>query len=120
MGRLHPLSGLPATVDYFVEQAKRFIGDWGYEGLKIDGQHLNSVAPCYNPKHRHARPEESTEGVALFWKAIHEAAHEANPDALVELCPCGTAFAFHNLPYVDQYPSSDRSPPTRSAARASR
>ncbi|MEV7129166.1 glycoside hydrolase family 36 protein [Streptomyces sp. NPDC093260] len=95
------------TVDYFVEQAKRFIGDWGYEGLKIDGQHLNSVAPCYNPKHRHARPEESTEGVARFWKAIHEAAHAANPDALVELCPCGTAFAFHNLPYVDQYPSSD-------------
>ncbi len=95
------------TVDYFVEQAKKFIGDWGYEGLKIDGQHLNSVAPCYNPKHRHARPEESTEGVARFWKAIHEAAHAANPDALVELCPCGTAFAFHNLPYVDQYPSSD-------------
>ncbi|MFD6286845.1 glycoside hydrolase family 36 protein [Streptomyces sp. NPDC060205] len=95
------------TVDYFVEQAKRFIGDWGYEGLKIDGQHLNSVAPCYNPEHRHARPEESTEGVARFWKAIHEAAHAANPDALVELCPCGTAFAFHNLPYVDQYPSSD-------------
>ncbi|MDQ1035401.1 hypothetical protein QFZ75_001817 [Streptomyces sp. V3I8] len=95
------------TVDYFVEQAKRFIGDWGYEGLKIDGQHLNSVAPCYNPEHRHARPEESTEGVARFWKAIHEAVHAANPDALVELCPCGTAFAFHNLPYVDQYPSSD-------------
>ncbi|MFJ8825518.1 glycoside hydrolase family 36 protein [Streptomyces sp. NPDC102467] len=95
------------TVDYFVEQAKRFIGDWGFEGLKIDGQHLNSVAPCYNPKHRHARPEESTEGLARFWKAIHEAAHAANPDALVELCPCGTAFAFHNLPYVDQYPSSD-------------
>ncbi|WP_404198836.1 glycoside hydrolase family 36 protein [Streptomyces tauricus] len=95
------------TVDYFVEQAKRFIGDWGYEGLKIDGQHLNSVAPCYNPEHRHARPEESTEGVARFWKAIHEAAHAANPDALVELCPCGTAFAFHNLPYVDQYPGSD-------------
>ncbi|MER6342624.1 hypothetical protein [Streptomyces tendae] len=26
---------------------------------------------------------------------------------MVELCPCGTAFAFHNLPHVDQYPSSD-------------
>ena len=26
---------------------------------------------------------------------------------MVELCPCGTAFAFHNLPYVDQYPASD-------------
>ncbi|MEV0282119.1 hypothetical protein AB0I22_37895 [Streptomyces sp. NPDC050610] len=97
--RLGDLFGVPGVVvphlvleevDYFVEQAKRFIGHWGYEGLKTDGQHLNSVAPCYNPKHRHARPQESTESVALFWKAIHEAAHEAKSDALVELCPCGT------------------------------
>ncbi|MDT0405004.1 glycoside hydrolase family 36 protein [Streptomyces edwardsiae] len=95
------------TVDYFVAQVRKFIGDWGYEGLKIDGQHLNAVAPCHNPAHGHARPEESTEGLALFWKAVHEAAHDVNRDAVVELCPCGTAFAFHNLPYTDQYPSSD-------------
>lgn len=95
------------TVNYFVRQVKKFIRDWGYEGLKIDGQHLNGVTPCYNPAHRHTRPEESTEGVAQFWKAVYEAAHEANRNALIELCPCGTAFAFHNLPYVDQYPASD-------------
>jgi alpha-galactosidase len=97
----------PPVVDYFVGLAKKFIRDWGYEGLKIDGQHLNAVAPCYNPAHHHARPEESTEGLARFWKAIHEAVHKANHKAVVELCPCGTAFAFHNLPYVDQYPASD-------------
>jgi hypothetical protein len=95
------------TIDYFVGLARKFIGDWGYEGLKTDGQHLNAVAPCYNPAHKHARPEESTEGLAHFWKAIHDAAHGANRGAVVELCPCGTAFAFHNLPYVDQYPASD-------------
>ena len=95
------------TVDYFVRQVKRFIGDWGYQGLKIDGQHLNAVTPCYNPEHQHARPEESTEGLARFWRAVHQAAQEADPKALIELCPCGTAFAFHNLPYVDQYPASD-------------
>ncbi|WP_435154135.1 glycoside hydrolase family 36 protein [Amycolatopsis sacchari] len=95
------------TVEYFVAQATKFIRDWGYEGLKIDGQHLNAVLPCHNPAHRHARPEESTEGLARFWKRIHDAVHQANRDAVVELCPCGTAFAFHNLPYVDQYPASD-------------
>lgn len=95
------------TVDYFVAQARKFVRDWGYEGLKIDGQHLNAVLPCHNPAHGHARPEESTEAVAPFWKAIHEAVHRANRNAVVELCPCGTAFAFHNLPYVDQYPASD-------------
>ncbi|MBE1490840.1 glycoside hydrolase family 36 protein [Plantactinospora soyae] len=95
------------TVDYFVDQVRTFIRDWGYEGLKIDGQHLNGVTPCYNPAHGHARPEESTEGLAQFWKAVYDAAHKANRDAVVELCPCGTAFAFHNLPYIDQYPGSD-------------
>ncbi|OLF17662.1 glycoside hydrolase family 36 protein [Actinophytocola xanthii] len=95
------------TVDYFVAQARKFIRDWGYEGLKIDGQHLNAVVPCHNPAHGHARPEESTEGAARFWQRVYDAVHKANRDAVVELCPCGTAFAFHNLPYVDQYPASD-------------
>jgi alpha-galactosidase len=83
------------------------IGDWGFEGIKLDGQHLNAVAPCHNPAHKHASPEDSVDGLADFWMAIHKAAHDANPDAVVELCPCGTAFAFHNLPATDQYPSSD-------------
>jgi alpha-galactosidase len=50
---------------------------------------------------------ESVEKLGDFWKAIYQAAHEANPDAVVELCPCGTVFNFHNLPATDQYPSSD-------------
>ncbi|WP_058833902.1 glycoside hydrolase family 36 protein [Luteimonas abyssi] len=95
------------TVDFYVALVKKIIGDWGFEGLKLDGQHLNAVAPCHNPAHNHADPMESCEGVATFWQAIYDAAHEANPDAVVELCPCGTAFAFHNMPATDQYPSSD-------------
>ena len=99
--------GYPPVVDYYVALVKKAIGEWGFEGIKLDGQHLNAVAPCHNPKHNHARPEESCEKIVDFWNAIHRAAHEANPDAVVELCPCGTAFAFHNLPATDQYPSSD-------------
>ena len=95
------------TIDFYVALVKKAIGDWGFEGLKLDGQHLNAVAPCYNPAHKHAQPNDSVEGLAKFWQAIYDAAHEANPEAVVELCPCGTAFAFHNLPATDQYPSSD-------------
>lgn len=95
------------TVDFYVALVKKIIGDWGFEGLKLDGQHLNAVAPCYNPAHKHAHPTDSVEGLARFWQAIYDAAHQANPEAVVELCPCGTAFAFHNLPATDQYPSSD-------------
>jgi alpha-galactosidase len=95
------------TIDYYVALVKKAIGDWGFEGLKLDGQHLNAVAPCHNPAHKHAHPNDSVDGLAGFWNAIHAAAREANPEAVVELCPCGTAFAFHNLPATDQYPASD-------------
>lgn len=95
------------TIDFYVALVKKVIGDWGFEGIKFDGQHLNAVAPCYNPAHKHAHPSDSVEGLATFWRAIHKAVHEANPQAVVELCPCGTAFDFHNLPATDQYPASD-------------
>lgn len=95
------------TIDFYVDLVKKAIGDWGFEGIKLDGQHLNAVAPCHNPAHKHASPDDSVTGLATFWNAIYRAAHDANPDAVVELCPCGTAFAFHNLPATDQFPSSD-------------
>jgi alpha-galactosidase len=95
------------TIDYYVALTKKIIGDWGFEGLKLDGQHLNSVAPCFNKAHNHQHPMESVEKLGDFWMAIYKAAHEANPEAVVELCPCGTVFNSHNLPATDQYPSSD-------------
>ncbi|UIJ46971.1 alpha-galactosidase [Sphingomonas cannabina] len=95
------------TVDFFRAQVRRIIGDWGYEGLKLDGQHLNGVAPCYNPAHNHARPEESYEKLQDFWKAIYDEAISINPQAIVELCPCGDSFAFHNIPAMNNTPASD-------------
>jgi alpha-galactosidase len=95
------------TIDYYVALTKKIIGDWGFEGLKLDGQHLNSVAPCYNKAHNHASPNESVEKLGDFWLAVHKAAREANPNAVVELCPCGTVFNFHNVVATDQYPTSD-------------
>jgi hypothetical protein len=47
------------------------IGEWGFDGLKIDGQHLNGVAPCHNPAHHHAKPEASVEGLAHFFEVIY-------------------------------------------------
>lgn len=97
----------PPTVAFFRAQVRRIIGDWGFEGLKLDGQHLNGVAPCYNPAHNHARPEESFEKLQDFWKAIYDEAIAINPQAVVELCPCGDSFAFHNIPAMNNTPASD-------------
>ena len=47
------------TVDYYVALTRKIIGEWGFDGIKLDGQHLNSVAPCYHPAHKHAHPTDS-------------------------------------------------------------
>ncbi len=95
------------TVDYFRGHIRRIVGEWGFEGLKLDGQHLNGVAPCHNPAHCHARPEESVEKLQDFWKALYDEALAANPQAVVEICPCGDSYAFHNLPATNHTPASD-------------
>ena len=95
------------TVEYTESLIRTFIGDWRFEGLKIDGQHLNGVPPCFNPAHRHARPEESVEGLQNFYRAMYETAMKINPEAVIEVCPCGTSYSAFNFPYMNQAPASD-------------
>jgi alpha-galactosidase len=95
------------TVQHTQGLIKKFIGEWGFAGLKIDGQHLNNVAPCFNPAHHHASPEESVEGLQAFFRTIYQTATAIDPDAVIELCPCGTAYSAFNFPYMNQAPASD-------------
>jgi alpha-galactosidase len=95
------------TRDYTIALVRQFLGEWGFAGLKIDGQHLNGVAPCYNPAHHHSRPEESVEQLPEFFHAIYDTAMQINPEAVVELCPCGTSYSFYNFPFINQAPASD-------------
>jgi len=95
------------TIAYTLDLVRKFIGEWGYEGLKIDGQHLNAVPPCFNPAHRHARPEESVEKLQDFFLAVYQTATKINPEAVVELCPCGTSYSFFNFRSFNQAPASD-------------
>ena len=85
----------------------RIMKTWGYEGLKIDGQHLNAAPPCYNPAHNHAYPEESSEQIPAYFKDVYDTALGIHEDGVVEICPCGTAYSFFNLPYMNQPVSSD-------------
>jgi alpha-galactosidase len=97
----------PNVVEYFRNLVVKMIRDWGYDGLKLDGQHMNGAPPCYNPVHKHARPEESVEAMPKFFKMIYDTALSIKPDALVEWCPCGTSFNFFTLPYLNMSVASD-------------
>ena len=97
----------PETVKWTTGLIRKIMGVWGFEGLKIDGQHLNGVAPCFNPAHKHARPEESVEKLQDLWKAVYEGATTINPDAVIEICPCGTSYAVYNMTQMNQAVGSD-------------
>jgi alpha-galactosidase len=92
---------------YTRELATRMLRDWNYDGLKLDGQHLNAAPPCYNPAHGHADPAESAEKLPELFRDIFETAGRLKPGALVELCPCGTAYAFHSMPFFNMPAASD-------------
>ena len=95
------------VINYFTKMLKKIIQDWGFDGLKIDGQHLNGVPPCYNKAHHHSYPEESVEKLPEFFKALYDTAMRINPDAVIQICPCGTECSFYNLHYMNQTVASD-------------
>ena len=82
------------VVEYHKALVRKILVDWGFDGLKLDGQHMNGVPACYNPAHHHAEPEESVEALPDFFKAIYDTAQSVKPGTLVEFCPCGTSFSF--------------------------
>jgi alpha-galactosidase len=95
------------VAEYHKALVRKILVDWGFDGLKLDGQHMNGVPPCYNPAHHHKRPEESVEALPEFFREIYDAAQMAKPGSLVEFCPCGTAFSFFTMPHFNMSVASD-------------
>jgi alpha-galactosidase len=98
---------VPRVVEYHKELVRKILVDWGFDGLKLDGQHMNGVPACYNPAHHHKRPEDSVEALPDFFREIYDAAQKAKPGSLVEFCPCGTAYSFFTMPHFNMSVASD-------------
>ena len=86
---------------------RKALGEWGFDGLKIDGQHLNAAPPCFNKAHGHATPEAAAERVPEFFRAVWNAAQLIRPGAVIEICPCGTGYSFFTMPYLNMTVASD-------------
>jgi alpha-galactosidase len=95
------------VVEYHKALVRKILGEWGFDGLKLDGQHMNGVPSCYNPVHHHKRPEDSVEALPDFFRELYETARSVKPDALVEFCPCGTAYSFFTMPHFNMSVASD-------------
>jgi alpha-galactosidase len=95
------------VVAYHKALVRKILVDWGFDGLKLDGQHMNGVPACYNPAHHHAHPEDSVEALPDLFGAIYDTAQAVKPGALVEFCPCGTGFSFFTMPHFNMSVASD-------------
>lgn len=102
----------PVTWQYTAELVDRFLRVWNFDGLKIDGQHLNCCMPDYNDASRLDYPEQAVEQMPLFFRNIYEQARSVKPNAVIQVCPCGCAVNFFHLPFFNQSVASD---PTSSA-----
>ncbi len=97
----------PYTRKLTDETVKMFLDDWDFDGLKLDGQHLNCCMPDFNPDSDIDSPEEAAERMPEFFGEIMRCAGELKPGAVVQLCPCGCAINFFHLPHFNQAVASD-------------
>jgi len=100
---------LPEVQEHFKKFVKKALTVWGFDGFKIDGQNINAVPPCYNPKHHHKHPDDASKAVPDFFKMIYNTTYSIKKDAVVQICPCGTNFSLYNIPYATQFVASDPS-----------
>ena len=100
------------TIAYTENLVDMFLKDWGFDGFKLDGQHLNLCEPDYNPASELEYPEMAPEFFPEFFAHLYNRAQEDKPGSVVQICPCGCAINFFNLPFMNQAVASD---PTSSA-----
>ena len=97
----------PITEQYTKDLLNMFIERWGFDGLKLDGQHMNLCLPDYNRASQLSHPDEAVERMPEYFKLVLEETRSYVPDAVVQFCPCGCAINFFMIPYMNQAVSSD-------------
>ncbi len=97
----------PATKEYTDNLLKRFLVTWNFDGLKLDGQHLNMCPPDHNPKSNLENPIQAAEQLPTYFKQIFDTAQSYKSYSVIQNCPCGCAINFFNIPYMNQAVASD-------------
>jgi len=98
---------VPAVLDYYRELTRRIVGEWNFDGFKMDQNFINGIPECHAPGHAHDSPYASIAALADIDRVIHEEATRLKPGAILEVCPCGAFPDFYKLPFYNQPVSSD-------------
>ncbi len=96
---------VPEVQAYFKKLTEKFIGEWGFDGSKLDN--IYSVPMCYNPAHHHKSPQDSVNAMADVYKTIFQTSRALKPESVTQSCPCGTPPSLAWLPFIDQAVTAD-------------
>ncbi|MBQ6790145.1 MAG: alpha-galactosidase [Paludibacteraceae bacterium] len=97
----------PATDAYTRDLLNMFLRRWNFDGLKIDGQHLNCCLPDYNENTGLESAWEAPEKMYTYYEKIYKEARQYKPDAVIQICPCGCAVNYWIIPQINQAVASD-------------
>ena len=97
----------PAVDAYTTDLLKMFLERWNFDGLKIDGQHLNCCLPDYNETSGLESAYDAPEQMPSYFGKIYEQARAMKPDAVIQVCPCGCAVNYFLVPEINQAVASD-------------
>ncbi len=97
----------PATDAYTRDLLKMFLQTWDFDGLKIDGQHLNCCLPDHNETSGLEYPEQAPELMYTYFGKVLEEAQKYKKNAVIQVCPCGCAINFFTLQNINQAVASD-------------
>ena len=96
---------VPEVQAYYKKLTEKFIGEWGFDGSKLDN--IYSVPMCYNPAHHHKSPQDSVNAMADVYKTIFQTSRALKPESVTQSCPCGTPPSLAWLPFIDQAVTAD-------------
>ena len=97
----------PAVDAYTTDLLDMFLRRWNFDGLKIDGQHLNCCLPDYNEASELDYPDQAFEQMPSYFGKVLEESRKYKPNAVVQVCPCGCAVNYFIIPEINQAVASD-------------
>ncbi len=96
---------VPEVRAYHRRLVRRLIGEWGFDGHKLDA--VFTIPRCYNPAHHHASPDDSLSAFTTLYEDILAETRALKPDAQVQICSCGTPPHHAWLPFLTQAVAGD-------------
>jgi alpha-galactosidase len=84
-----------------------FLRTWNFDGLKIDGQHLNCCLPDYNENSGLKSAWDAPEQMPSYFAKVYDEARAIKPNAVIQVCPCGCAVNYFLVPQINQAVASD-------------